>query len=41
MMRWLYRLMNERYVSRLFLQREFETAFGADTMQRGRKRRAF
>jgi hypothetical protein len=38
---WLYRFMNERYVMRLFSQHQFELAFGADTMKRGRKRRSF
>lgn len=41
MVAWLYRFMNDRYVMRLFSQHQFELAFGAGVMKRGRRRRAF
>lgn len=36
MMRLLYRLMNARFVERLFSQWGFEASFGAEVMRRGR-----
>ena len=39
MMRLLYWFWNERHVSRLFSQHEFEVTFGADVMRSGRCKR--